>query len=291
MKKSTPVYAIHDFNEIWGEGNCYANDVKDHVASHHFTNLPHKHDFYLVILFTRGSGTHEIDFESYHVKPGALFILKPGQMHYWKLTGVDGYVFFHTGEFYNEGYTQEKVTDYPFMNSFQYQPYFLLKDKELKVVEGYMRSVMNEYKGKASLKYRKIRSLINLCYIEISRIASPVKSAKNETYLGKLREFEALLEKQFKTEKSAAKYASMLNISEKHLNRIVKTCLNKTTTQLIAERVILEVRRMLVQGIYNIEQIGTELGYYDKSYFSRFFRKNTRMSPTVFLNNYIKSEK
>ena len=43
---------------------------------------PHKHNSYLTILFTKGSGRHEIDFNSYEIKPGAVFLLAPGQTHH-----------------------------------------------------------------------------------------------------------------------------------------------------------------------------------------------------------------
>lgn len=86
MEKKLPVYNIHKFQNFSDTPNVYANCLKHHVSQHQFTNLPHKHDFYLVALFTHGSGTHEIDFVRYKVKPEALFIMKPGQMHYWKLS-------------------------------------------------------------------------------------------------------------------------------------------------------------------------------------------------------------
>jgi AraC family transcriptional activator of pobA len=289
MKKNLPVYAIHDFKELTGEGIFYANNVKEHVAQHHFTNLPHKHDFFLVILFTKGSGTHEIDFESYTVKPGSLFILKPGQMHYWKLSAdVDGFVFFHTKEFYDEGFTKERVMNYSFLKSFRYRPFFLLKDKNMQCLKELMHSINEEYQGIAIMRFQKIHALINLCYVELERLAGPQIKVKNEIYQKRLQLFEDLLDKNYKTEKSAKKYAEMLNVTEKHLNRIVRTCLYKTTTQLISERVILEAKRLLVQAKYSVEQIGAELGYIDKSYFTRFFKKNTGMTPSAFLSHYKK---
>ena len=272
MKKALPVYAIHDFREVSGEGRFYANNVNEHVAQHHFTNLPHKHDFYLSILFTKGKGTHEVDFETYTVKPGTLFILKPGQMHYWALSkDVDGFVFFHTKEFYDEGFTMERVDNYSFLKSFQSHSYFKLDKKAASVLAELMSQITMEYKTHEYLKFQKIHALINLCYIQVARLNQPKESIKNELYLKRLRLFEELLDKKYRTMKSAGEYASELSITEKHLNRIIRACMNKTTTQLISERIILEAKRMLVQAKYNVEEIGAELGYLDKSYFSRFF--------------------
>ena len=97
MSKKLPIYSITEFQSAPHENDFYANHVNLHVKEHHFTKLPHKHDFYLIILFTKGSGKHEVDFETFQVEPGTLFILKPGEMHYWELSNdIDGYVFFHS---------------------------------------------------------------------------------------------------------------------------------------------------------------------------------------------------
>ncbi len=225
--------------------------LSEHVSQHHFTNFPHKHDFYLVILLTSGTGTHEVDFNTYEVKPGALFILKPGQMHYWTLSkDVNGFIFFHTKEFYEEGFTTERLGNYSFLKSFQGQSYFRLNKNTLDNFKELMSKINDENKGNEYLKFQKIHALVNLCYIEIERLSHPLESTKNKLYLKRLQLFEELLDKKYKTIKSAGAYALELNITEKHLNRTIKDCLNKTTSQLISERVILEAKRMLVQAKY-----------------------------------------
>ncbi|MBC7466015.1 MAG: AraC family ligand binding domain-containing protein [Bdellovibrio sp.] len=47
--------------------------------------FPHKHDFFQLVFISRGSGWHQLDFEKYKAHAGAFFIVKPGQMHHWKL--------------------------------------------------------------------------------------------------------------------------------------------------------------------------------------------------------------
>ena len=76
----------------------YVNTISSHLkTSHLHINKPHKHDFFAAFLFTKGSGKHEIDFNSYEVKPGAVFLLSPGQTHNWQLSGdAEGIIFFHS---------------------------------------------------------------------------------------------------------------------------------------------------------------------------------------------------
>lgn len=295
MAKKVPVYDIKAFGEKDVSVEFYANDLKPHVATHAFTNLPHKHDFYLVMLVTHGSGTHEIDFINYKVTPGSVFIMRPGQMHYWKLSkDINGYVFFHSKTFFEEG--NLKLQDYPFYRSFQSVPHIKLNSEALRELKNLMHTINIEHKNTKIFKQQSLQALTDLCYINISRnyktsnregnSPSKVKSRDNKTYLSKAIEFETLIEKHFKELKSATDYASRLNISEKHLNRITRFCFNKTSTQLIAERIILEAKRLLIHTQLQVTQIAYELGYSDKSYFVRFFKKNAGKTPMGFLKGY-----
>ena len=65
------------------ESNFYVNNLREHIR-HNKSKItkPHKHNSYLCILFTKGIGTHEIDFNTYEVKPGNLFVISPGKTHH-----------------------------------------------------------------------------------------------------------------------------------------------------------------------------------------------------------------
>ncbi len=74
----------------------------------------------------------------------------------------------------------------------------------------------------------------------------------------------------------------MLNISPKALAKITKNHFNKTLTNLISERIIIEAKRDLYLTNKPIKEIAYGLGYTDESYFSRFFKINTDVSPQMF---------
>src|SRR5204863_513833 len=119
---------------------------------------------------------------------------------------------------------------------------------------------------------QKIRALLNILYIELSRVGGQKRNNTNPHYLAIVRNFEDLINENYKRLHFAGEYASKLNISEKHLNRVTRNALNKTSTGLIAERIIVEAKRLLIQGEMNITEIAEELGYEDKGYFARFFK-------------------
>lgn len=279
-----PVLKIDQFRHEQENRSIYANNLPAHLKHYHFIHMPHKHDFYLVVLFTKGKGIHEIDFKSYDVKPGSVFLMKPGQTHNWKLSkDINGYVFFHSAEFYNLLFTSHKINDYSFFNSFQNTPLLQIKKKQQKAMEELFASILEEYKNERLLWEQKMLLLIAEVYVEVARQYAPIKLIQgSKTYLFTFREFEKLVDEKYKQLKSPKEYASDLNITERHLNRICKSCVNKTSTNVIADRVVLEAKRLLVNTSYSVNEIATELGYFDNSYFTRLFKLKCKETPAVF---------
>ena len=86
----------------------------------------------------------------------------------------------------------------------------------------------------------------------------------------------------YKTRHSASDYADLLSITTKALAKITKTHLNKTLTDLISERIIIEAKRELYLTNKPVKEIAWELGYDDEHYFSRFFKTNADVSPQMY---------
>ena len=86
----------------------------------------------------------------------------------------------------------------------------------------------------------------------------------------------------FKQKHSASDYAALLNITPNALAKAVKTHFNKTPTELITERIIVEAKRELYMTSKPVKAIAFHLGYADEFYFSRFFKANTGVSPQMY---------
>lgn len=279
-----PVYNIKDFKDFERGNEFYANSMKRHLQDHHIILTPHKHDFFLNVLFTKGSGTHQIDFTNYKVEPGSVFMLRPGQTHNWKLSkDTDGFVFFHTRDFYDSRSIAEKVEDFPFFNSIHSPPILLLKNKSKEKLEGLFLEIKKEFEENNPLKFQKLHALVTLTYIELTRSYQQKKQIKSENYLLKLRQLEDLIDKNYKSIKAPREYAQMMAVTEKHLNRICNICLNKTTTELISDRIILEAKRLLTHSALPVNVIAGELGFVDTSYFARLFKKKTGQTALEFI--------
>jgi len=278
-----PIYNIQRFNCNSVNSDLYINTFKNHLIDHNFLEEPHRHNSYVLVFFTKGSGTHEIDFDIFTIQPGSMFFLQPGQMHHWNLSDdVEGFVIFYSQEMYNLYFGQKTIGEYPFYYSMDNKPEMFFDISESKAILPYFESLILETQTIQLLKQDKIMNLLDIIHIEIARKYSETYFHEAHSYNVKIKNFEVLLEQNFKIEKAASFYASRLNITVKHLNRICNEILQKTTTEVITDRVILEAKRMLMDKKFTINEIASELGFDDYSYFTRLFKKHTGMTPTNF---------
>lgn len=286
----TTILDIKQFESGENRKEFYANTIENHIITNHRNiHKPHKHNFYLTVLFTQGTGKHEIDFTTYPVKPGSLFFLNPGQTHHWELSeDIQGYIFFHTQAYYDLHYNQFKINNFPFFYSIQNAP-FLYLEKDFKSFTTLFQNILAEYHDNAFLKTQKLISLIDQIYIDSTRLyidKNTTVPTIQSSYALRFQELERFIEKHYKTEKSPSQYAEWLNVSPKHLNRITQSMVGKTTSDVILDRVFLEAKRELIRFKNNLAEVAEQLGYDDYAYFSRLFKKKCGETPTSFINRY-----
>ncbi|MEK6507638.1 AraC family transcriptional regulator [Myroides sp. C4067] len=290
--KDITILQMRDLTEEVKGADFYANTIPQHlITNHDHVEKPHRHDFYVCMIFTKGSGNHEIDFQSYEIQPGMVFMLAPGQTHSWILSeDIDGYIFFHTQEYFDLFFVRETIREYPVFRSAYYPNGFLLHEESSVLVENLMKRMTDEVSQPNWKKNFSLVNLASLFYIECNRQlleGNSFSAVPNLQYNQHLHHFENLLEKNFRTEKSAAVYAEWMNMTQKHLNRVCKTLLDKTTTDIIIDRIVLEAKRMLIYTGKSFSEIAMMLGYDDYSYFSKVFKKRTGISPKEFLKKYV----
>ena len=286
-----PILHISQFLKNKPLHSLYVNSFADHIQiNKNLINKPHTHNFYLCVIFTKGTGTHEIDFDTYPIEPGKVFFLKPGQTHFWKFEShPEGYIFFHSQEFYELKFLDHSLNSFPFYYSNQNPPLLQLSKEKLIHLTTVFQELFTEYREENLLREAKIISLIHYIYIELTRAYTAdtiIEKLGSNSYANILERLEKLINAHFYTEKLPKFYAEKLSITTKHLNRVAQKTISKTTTTLISERIMLEAKRLIVHSNDNLANVADTLGYSDYAYFSKFFKSNTGMTPMEFRKIY-----
>ncbi len=294
LKPDLPIYSIDifygaEFNIL----NFEMKIIQNTLEAMSFTKTPHRHDCYLIILITQGSGLHIIDNINYNVKPFALYFLMPGQVHSWEFSDdIEGYAIYFKLDFYTNYIRERHLTKIPLFQFLSNQNYLQLDKKAEESIVAILKIMYWEFSSNATGREEILRNGLDMLLIRISRYCESKNMMKSPHSRSlKVRTLQRLIEENFRQLKLPNEYADKINISPKHLNALCKRTLNKTVSDLIHDRIILEAKRLLTYTDFRIKEIADELGFNDKSYFLRFFKKRAGVTPDQFRQtNLIKEE-
>lgn len=96
------------------------------------------------------------------------------------------------------------------------------------------------------------------------------------------RDFRSAVEAHYAEHWSVGEYADRLHVSESSLNRLCRAVTGNTAFEIVQDRLELEARRRLIYSDAPVHRIAMDLGFVDPSYFARFFKRRTGLSPRTF---------
>lgn len=291
--KHIPVYSLDNFDREQKKGVLYQVEVFD--ANRHFeVQYPHKHDFYEILFLTSGSGVHIIDNNRYRIEPPCLFFLSPGQAHKLELShDIGGFIFLFTSEFYLlDQKNKNRLLEFPFFFTLeQNNPPILLKNQQdiAFLSELFQRGCHEMGKANGLRSEEIIRSILDLILLNCDQLY-PKKNTLVVTSKGNIlvKNFLQLIEENYHKNLSVNQYADRLSITPNHLTQVVKGIMGKTSVQLLKEKTITEIKRMLQHSDLTITQIADLMHFPDQSYFSKYFRKETGLSPGEYRTKSMK---
>ncbi|TZF84740.1 helix-turn-helix domain-containing protein [Pedobacter sp. BS3] len=273
-----PQIAIHDLNAY----------IKQHQ---HETTRPHIHSFYQVLWFKQGKGTHFVDFKAYNVFDNTIFSVAKNQVHYFDgNTAYEG-ILIH----FNEAFLVQKESETDlflkcnlFNNPYQ-QPVCPVGKDTAGILNEYISLIKQELDNNDNFgKEELLRNYLKSFLIQVQRRKNESDKAQSnipfvlDEKRVQLLKFINLIDENYHKGFTVTEYARLLFVSSRTLSDLTHQLLNKTPSQMIQERIILEAQRLLLYSNLNVNQIGYRLGFDDPSYFVKYFKKQVTISPSGF---------
>jgi AraC family transcriptional regulator, transcriptional activator of pobA len=144
---------------------------------------------------------------------------------------------------------------------------------------------IEEYDAEEDIKGEMLRMLLVRLIIQTTRLAKK-KYLDNqqlaEEKFNLLRQYNVLVELNFRKEHQVQFYASQLNKSPKTISNIFSLYSKKTPIQIIQDRIVTEAKRLFFYTDRTVKEIADNLGFEDVAHFSKFFKKCTGQSPSEF---------
>ena len=135
----------------------------------------------------------------------------------------------------------------------------------------------------ALLRYQLCALILRLRLLNASQhgdATSPTSAQR------RFERFKTLLEANYLKWHMIDPYAEALGCTQKSLNRATQGAMGRNAKDLIAHRLILESKRLLVHTDQAVYQIAEGLGFDEPTNFSKFFRRYAKQSPGQFRKAY-----
>ncbi|MCE7072380.1 AraC family transcriptional regulator [Dyadobacter sp. CY327] len=283
MQTTFPRLDIGPLSE-YKENDVMISRFEDYLAEHQNLVFPHRHGFYHLVLFTKGGGFHTIDFNHFEVNPLQIYFMTPGQVHSWHFEGeMEGFVVNFSEAFFRSFLLKpDYLESFSFFdgdsnNSVITVPYDIQKN-----VVGLFEDLLLQVK-KAKFRQDIIRVLLLHIFLLLEQGQAQEKKQEVKNQQNPLiKNFQKLVEKNFIKIRQPGEYAEMLHVTPNHLNALSKEHLSLQAGAVIRNRIALEAKRLLINLDFTVSEIAYKLNFNDNSYFSRFFKKETGMTPEAF---------
>ncbi|MDQ0641701.1 AraC family transcriptional activator of pobA [Pedobacter sp. W3I1] len=280
-----PVYTLEP-DEIAGNKNFRVYHFEGTLPNKSELLIPHRKDHYLIVLIRQADSRQWIDMTPYTLKNNTVYFSGPGHIivkEGFKQLWSTGIAF--TNEFLS---LQENasLSKLPIIENPHDGHELALTEADLNFVEDILVKINAEYQKPGEWQQRMLTAHLTVLLTYLSRLYS-------EQYKERNHSAEKLLLKGFLTKinecyrelREVGDYASLLNISSGHLSEVVKIQSGKPAIKHIHERLVLEAQRLLFHTGHSLKEIAFDLGFSDTSYFNRFFKRETGVTPAVYRAN------
>lgn len=246
-------------------------------------------DYFKISLIVGKNKVHYAD-KVVEIEKQALFFANPQIPYNWEQLEEQQSGFFCV---FTEAFFHQfgNLKEYPVFKP-NGSPVFAIDDEQVERIKGIFKQMITEINSDYTYKYDVLRNLVfDLIHSAMKMQPANISVTQHSNASSRISSlFLELLERQFPIEnsrqrfglRSAADFADQLTIHVNHLNRALKETTQKTTSEIIAERILQEAKILLKHTDWNISEIAYSLGFEEPTHFNNFFKKNIQITPRQF---------
>ena len=234
--------------------------------------------FHQLILCTSGRGSHNVDFESVHCEPGTLVRIHPGQVSRF-VPNPPFEALMVVWPVDSQRITPGASPWYPGSNvATRWQldaPLFHRVRSWIDELEASQLDYDHSPTHRALLQSMLTTTLLRL------ELELPHADAEPLTLPEAYRAYRKVMEERLYERPTVGDLAAEIGYSTRTIDRTCNDVSGQTARQVLDDRVVLELRRLLIHTDRPISQIAADFGFYDASNFSKFVKRHTGMTPAA----------
>ncbi len=250
-------------------------------------------EYFSFILTKKGSGVYKLDDNTFPFGNKSIYFTNPGHIKSYELfSSKEAQIIMLTEKFLQENVHPEIYSEFPFLLA-EIVPPNEQTETEFKELEMLFDQVDFEFKNDSNYKDKIIGNMILVLLMKIKERFwanyNPLVEGEHSSRI--VKSFKKILESEFKkilgdkqgqVKLQAQYFAEQLNLHPNYLNSVLKSKTGRTLSDWISQRALSVSKSLLVDSSLSLKEISYLLGYSEPTHFSRFFKKNTKLSPRAF---------
>jgi AraC-like DNA-binding protein len=251
-----------------------------------------RRSFYTVILLTAGAIEETLNYVKYRFEPGTLYFIPanvPTTIHEWS-EDIEGYhCVFDADYFLLCEKNQVRLNSFQFFDV-QHQPFIALSTSEQIDILNSFNTISAEYcESRKNGNDQLVKLYLNALLTKFERLYSNIQNKINDNPSRKdqiTANFKKLVSQHAGRINNVSSFAELLNITPHYLNDTVREVTGMAASVIIQTHLISLAKSYLVQTDRTVMEIASALNFSDHSYFSRFFKKQTGVTPLQFRRSH-----
>lgn len=241
-------------------------------------------NYICLIVVTGGQGTHLIDDSLYKLRQGHVAIIMPEQPQQFQPTSrLEGFFIVFEKHTFSCQSQQSLMPNFKLYDKAVHNPVYDCDAESLSLLVTMCQTLMGIMgsrllESQVTIGGNQLRTVLSIIDTLEAPRENPLQSLGQTNFLT----FKRLLQEHLHTTKSTKDYADLMDISPKHLNNMVREAIGVTAKDLINERLIIEIKKGLLEEDQSIEDVSEHLGFQTPSYLTRYFKQHTGMTPLAF---------
>ncbi|MEL7340317.1 MAG: AraC family transcriptional regulator, partial [Bacteroidota bacterium] len=243
-------------------------------------------DFHELIIITKGQGIFKLEEELIPYRRGTILLMPPNKWKQWLefSPDIDGYLLIFEEEFissfFNDALFLYRFHFFYHLNS----PSYLQTDEgRLRQLLAIRQQVAEELPALKPDSDHLLRALLYQFLILINRDYIAQFQLEGRFFADNLvLRFRRMLEASIRSQHQVGDYADSLQVSKSHLNKVLKKHFGKSCSEIVKERLLIEIKRDLLYSPLSIAEISHQLHFSEPSNFNRFFKEMVGQTPREF---------
>jgi AraC-like DNA-binding protein len=256
---------------------------------------PHRHTFYEIVQVTAGSGTHVVDLARRPVRPPHLAVIRPGQVHHWE----DGRDLDGTLVLFTDDFLVDHPGDREVLRRLGERCWFTPDAGEHARLRRLMAELVAEHRQRAPGYESVLRSLLHVLVVRVARLPARAEAAPRARLSAReaapapggrqsalAEDFTRLIGRSDAAWWTVRECAAELGVTPGYLTQAVRAATGRSPGRLLIEARAYRAQQLLAHTELTVRQVAARTGFADPAYFSRFFRRETGISPGAFRKHH-----